>query len=161
MKASSPDGAELPVAFLKEGRVCLGPTLSFFKLAVSMLVEKARKEGLTPYLNPTLTPVQSAVIPVDSESEGYAQRIAEDLAASGVRVSIVRGSGLGRRVREAGRSWASLVIVVGKREEETGTVVVRRRWEPGKQEVLTLDELSSEAKKLASGSRGSLYSTTL
>ncbi|WP_062661402.1 threonyl-tRNA synthetase editing domain-containing protein [Aeropyrum camini] len=140
VKALTQEGERLPIAVAREGRVCLGPTLSLFKLAVSLLVRRARDEGVTPYLNPSITPVQSAVIPVEPDNESYALKVARDLVALGLRVSLVKGGGLGRRVREAGRSWASLIVVTGRREEETGTVVVRRRWEPGKQEVLTLEE---------------------
>jgi len=55
---------------------------------------------------------------------------------------------LGARVRDAGRRWIPLVAVVGDREVETKTVSLRRRWEPGRQEVVTLEELLEEVKRL-------------
>jgi Threonyl-tRNA synthetase len=51
-------------------------------------------------------------------------------------------------VRDAGRRWIPLVAVVGDREVETKTVSLRRRWEPGRQEVVTLEELLEEVKRL-------------
>jgi threonyl-tRNA synthetase len=61
---------------------------------------------------------------------------------------VVGGGGGRARVRDAGRRWIPLVVVVGDREAETKTVTLRRRWEPGRQEVVTLEELVEEVKRL-------------
>jgi threonyl-tRNA synthetase len=61
---------------------------------------------------------------------------------------VLREGGVGARVRDAGRRWVPLVVVVGDREVETKTVTLRRRWEPGRQEVVSLEELLEEVKKL-------------
>jgi threonyl-tRNA synthetase len=78
----------------------------------------------------------------------YARIIASRLEELGARVVVLGEGGVGARVRDAGRRWIPLVVVVGDREAETKTVTLRRRWEPGRQEVVTLEELVEEVKRL-------------
>ncbi len=130
------------------GGGCLGPLMGAVLAAIHAELSAAGK-GKTPTLPVWLTPLQAVVIPVSDELGGYAGEVASILAAAGLRVEVWRGGGLGRRVREAGRRWVPLVAVVGEREAETRTVTLRRRWEPGKQETVTLEELRGEAEKLA------------
>ncbi len=127
---------------------CLGPLMGAVLAAIHAELGAAGK-GKTPMLPAWLTPLQAVVIPVSDELSGYAGKVASILAAAGLRVEVWRGGGLGRRVREAGRRWVPLVAVVGEREAETRTVTLRRRWEPGKQETVTFEELRGEAEKLA------------
>jgi len=127
---------------------CVGPLMGIVLAAIHAETEAASR-GKTPMLPHWLTPLQAVVIPVSGELEGYAGEVAGVLAGEGLRVEVWRGKGLGRRIREAGRRWVPLVAVVGEREAETGTVTLRRRWETGKQETVTLAELREEARRLA------------
>ncbi len=140
-------GGAVPLAYILEDRLCLGPLAS---IAYAMLDSglKEADEGRTPVIHYKLAPIQVAIIPVGGGHLEYARVIASKLEELGARTTILREGGLGARIREAGRRWIPLVIVVGDREVETKTISLRRRWEPGRQEVLTLEELLEEVKRL-------------
>ncbi|MCE4603385.1 MAG: hypothetical protein F7B20_00250 [Aeropyrum sp.] len=142
------------IGFRRESRVCIGPLSSIARLALSQLI-KIAKEGITPYLNFGFTPIQVTIIPVGGEELDYATSLARRAASLGSRVWILEGEGLGRRIREAGRRWSAYTLVVGKREVETRTITVRRRWEAGRQEVVTEDEFFDELSRML-GSRPGL-----
>ena len=129
-------------------RACIGPLSGL----VMLLVEeglKAAERGVTPYLPFWLTPTQVALVPARGGEEA-ARSLYRWLKSVGARAVLLGDGGLGQRVRAAGRSWASIVAVIGSREAETGTVTVRRRWEPGKQETLTVNEFKGEVLELLS-----------
>ncbi len=132
------------------GSGCIGPIMGVVLAAIHAELDAA-KQGATPLLPIWLTPLQAVVIPVSEELVDYAGKVSSILVSAGLRTEIWRGKGLGRRIREAGRRWVPLVAVIGDREAETETVTLRRRWEPGKQETVTLKELAEEASKLAAG----------
>lgn len=88
------------------------------------------RRGVTPTLPTWLTPVQVVVIPVSTSErvKDYALKVASSLKSLGVRVRIDdRDLPLGRRIRAAGLKWVPMVIVVGDKEVEAGTVNVRLR----------------------------------
>ena len=141
----------MAVGGYRSNRACIGPLSSLVVSLISKGLEAAQVEGVTPRLPFWLTPLQFVFIPV-----GRGLSLASELhrwvkGLGGRSVMLVEGS-LGSRVREAGRRWAQVVAVVGEREAETGTVMLRRRWEPGKQEAVTIDEFKEEALKLLSQS---------
>jgi threonyl-tRNA synthetase len=75
-----------------------------------------------------LAPVQAVVLPVSEKFTGYGERVRAELAAAGLRVELdARNEKLGYRIREAQLHKVPYMLVVGAREEETGTVAVRRR----------------------------------
>ena len=140
-------GGAVPLLVALQDRYCLGPLAS---IAYSILDSGLREadEGRTPVIHYRLAPVQVAVIPVGDAHMEYARIIASRLEELGARVVVLGEGGVGARVRDAGRRWIPLVVVVGDREAETKTVTLRRRWEPGRQEVVTLEELVEEVKRL-------------
>jgi threonyl-tRNA synthetase len=75
-----------------------------------------------------LAPVQAVVLPVSEKFLGYAEEVRARLAAGGVRAELdARNEKLGYKIREAQLQKVPYMLVVGAREEEEGTVSVRRR----------------------------------
>jgi threonyl-tRNA synthetase len=75
-----------------------------------------------------LAPVQAVVLPVSEKFAEYAARVRGDLAAAGVRAEVDdRNEKLGYKIREAQLQKVPYMLVVGAREQEEGTISVRRR----------------------------------
>jgi threonyl-tRNA synthetase len=75
-----------------------------------------------------LAPVQAVVLPVSEKFAGYAEEVRVRLAAGGVRAELdARNEKLGYKIREAQLQKVPYMLVVGAREQEEGTVSVRRR----------------------------------
>jgi len=75
-----------------------------------------------------LAPVQALVLPVSEKFAEYAARVRGELEAAGVRAEIDdRNEKLGYKIREAQLQKIPYMLVVGAREQEEGTVSVRRR----------------------------------
>jgi threonyl-tRNA synthetase len=73
-----------------------------------------------------LAPVQAIVLPIADRHNAYANEVVEALRAAGVRVEAdERGESVGRKIRDAELRKIPLMLVVGDREAETGTVSVR------------------------------------
>jgi threonyl-tRNA synthetase len=74
-----------------------------------------------------LAPVQAVVIPVNDELLPYAEEVSARLAARGLRVEIDRRrEGVSWKIREAEVQKVPYMLVVGRREQDAGTVSVRR-----------------------------------
>ena len=96
-----------------------------------------------------LAPVQAVVASITNDVDDYARRVHAALADAGLRVEIdLRNEKINYKVREHSLAKIPVLLVVGGREEEQGTVAIRRLGSKG-QEVLALemavDTLSSEA----------------
>ncbi|NJC04949.1 threonyl-tRNA synthetase [Sphingomonas kaistensis] len=88
-----------------------------------------------------LTPVQAVVATIVSDADGYANEVAGKLQAAGFRVEAdTRNEKINYKVREHSLAKVPLLLVVGKREAEEGTVAVRRLGSEERQQVLSLDE---------------------
>ncbi|GBE29712.1 threonine--tRNA ligase 2 [bacterium BMS3Bbin04] len=76
-----------------------------------------------------LAPTQAVVIPVSTERfSDYTAQVYQELKAAGVRVIVDdRNESLNKRIREQQKQYVPYMLVVGEREEESGTVAVRRR----------------------------------
>jgi threonyl-tRNA synthetase len=75
-----------------------------------------------------LAPVQALVLPVSEKFAAYGETVRARLSAAGVRVELDgRNEKLGYRIREAQLQKVPYMLVVGAREQEDGTVSVRRR----------------------------------
>ena len=75
-----------------------------------------------------LAPVQATVLPVSEKFVAYGETVRARLAAAGVRTELdARNEKLGYRIREAQLQKVPYMLVVGAREEQDGTVSVRRR----------------------------------
>ncbi|MGG0176698.1 threonine--tRNA ligase [Gottfriedia acidiceleris] len=77
-----------------------------------------------------LAPVQVAVLPISSVHNEYAQKLAEQLKAAGIRVEAdLRGEKIGYKIREAQLQKLPYMLVVGDQEVENNTVAIRKRGE--------------------------------
>ncbi|MEE9466215.1 MAG: threonine--tRNA ligase [Candidatus Neomarinimicrobiota bacterium] len=75
-----------------------------------------------------LAPVQSVVLPISEKYREYARQVGETLKTAGLRVSIDdRDDKVGARIRRAELQKIPVMLIVGEREAEAGTVAVRRR----------------------------------
>jgi threonyl-tRNA synthetase len=88
-----------------------------------------------------LAPVQAVVATIVSDADDYAKEVAEKLQAAGLRVEAdLRNEKINYKVREHSLAKVPLLLVVGKREAEEGTVAVRRLGSDEHQKVMSLDE---------------------
>lgn len=77
-----------------------------------------------------LSPVQVVLIPIADRHAAYAERVASDLRADGLRVEVDAGSErMNKKIRNAQLQKVPYMLVVGDREAEEGTVAVRTRDE--------------------------------
>jgi len=88
-----------------------------------------------------LSPVQAVVATIVSDADDYANEVVEKLKAAGLRVEAdLRNEKINYKVREHSLAKVPLLLVVGKREAEEGTVAVRRLGSDEHQKVMSLDE---------------------
>lgn len=93
-----------------------------------------------------LAPVQAAVIPISAEVGDYARKVRDDLAAAGLRVTLDSSDEtLGKKVRNAEKEKIPVMLVIGAKEAEAGTVAVRRH-KKGQTGVLPLAEAIAALK---------------
>jgi threonyl-tRNA synthetase len=75
-----------------------------------------------------LAPVQAVVLPVSERFLAYGRQLTERLVAAGLRAELdERGEKLGYKIREAQLQKVPYMLVVGAREEESGTASLRTR----------------------------------
>jgi threonyl-tRNA synthetase len=89
------------------------------------------------------------VATITSDSNAYAEDVAQTLRKSGLRVELdLRNEKVGYKIREHSLVKVPVIAVVGKKEAE-GRAVALRRFGGETQQVMTLDEaiatLSAEA----------------
>jgi threonyl-tRNA synthetase len=88
-----------------------------------------------------LAPVQAVVATIVSEADDYAREVVAKLEAAGLRVQAdLRNEKINYKVREHSLAKVPLLVVVGKREAEEGTVAVRRLGSDEHQKMMGLDE---------------------
>ena len=74
-----------------------------------------------------LAPVQVQVLPITDAQNDYAQSVADALRQRGLRVEVdTRSEKVGRKIRDAEVAKVPVMLVVGAKEAEAGTVSVRR-----------------------------------
>jgi threonyl-tRNA synthetase len=88
-----------------------------------------------------LSPVQAVVATIVSDADDYANEVVEKLKAAGLRVEAdLRNEKINYKVREHSLAKVPLLLVVGKREAEEGTVAVRRLGSDEHQKIMNLEE---------------------
>jgi threonyl-tRNA synthetase len=91
-----------------------------------------------------LAPVQAVVATIVSDADDYAKDVAARLAQRGIRVETdLRNEKINYKVREHSLKKVPLLLVVGKREADEGTVALRRLGSEERQLVMTVDEAVS------------------
>lgn len=77
-----------------------------------------------------LSPVQVKILPISDKYNDYAAKVKEQLAVEGLRCEIDnRAEKIGYKIREARMDRVPYIVVVGEKEQEDGSVSVRKRDE--------------------------------
>ena len=88
-----------------------------------------------------LSPVQAVVATIVSDADDYAGKVVAKLKAAGIRAEAdTRNEKINYKVREHSLAKVPLLLVVGKREAEQGSVAIRRLGSDDHQKVMGLDE---------------------
>ena len=88
---------------------------------------------------PWLAPVQVVVAPITDAVTSYAAEVRERLAAHGVRVQLdSRNEKISYKVREHSVAKVPFIIAIGEREQQEGTIALRRLGDKT-QETIALD----------------------
>jgi threonyl-tRNA synthetase len=73
-----------------------------------------------------MTPVQATVLPINDDLVPYAQEIRTLLAEAELRVELdSRTESLNKKIREAQLNYIPLILTIGGKEKEAGTLSVR------------------------------------
>jgi len=111
----------------------------------------AEKHGEKPRLPTWLAPTQVRIIPISNELLDYSIKIAKKLEEAKIRVDVDdRDETLGKKIRDAEKSWIPYIAVIGKKELENNVLSVRIR---GKKNIVILkvDELIKIIKDETTG----------
>ncbi len=87
-----------------------------------------------------LAPVQAVVAPIVSDADSYASRVCDALRQAGLRVEAdLRNEKINYKIREHASQKIPVIVVVGRKEAEEGTVTLRFRGQE-RQQTLPLAE---------------------
>ena len=104
-----------------------------------------------------LSPVQVALMPISEKHVDYANKVAEQLKAAGVRVHVDdRNEKMNAKVREQTMQKVPFLLVVGEKEAEAGTVNVRVRGQQQPEGTYPATEFVERVKKLIASKAVSL-----
>ena len=96
-----------------------------------------------------LAPEQARFLPVNEQMIAYAEKLAAEFKAAGLRVSVdVKGDKLGAQIRRGQLEKVPFLLVCGNREAEAGQVAVRSR-EKGDEGAQGADEVKDRIVELA------------
>jgi len=126
------------------------------------MLEKAYRDqlnGKAPMFPVWLSPVQVRVIPVSERFIPDAEKIADELGMESHRIRVDvddRPLTLQKKIREAEMEWIPYIVVVGRREVESGVLAVRDRQtekvgKPAEIKKMSLKELVEEIKNQTRG----------
>jgi len=95
-----------------------------------------------------LSPVQAVMIPISERHAEYAQKVADQLKAAGVRVHVdARNEKMNAKIREHAMQKVPFLLVMGDKEAEAGRVNVRTRGKE-KTEDMPVAEFVEKIKTL-------------
>jgi threonyl-tRNA synthetase len=102
-----------------------------------------------------LSPVQVAMIPISERHAGYANKVADQLKAIGVRVEVdARNEKMNSKIREHAMQKVPFLLVVGDKEAEAGKVNVRTRGQEKTEDMLATEFVEKIRKLIAEKSAG-------
>ena len=94
-----------------------------------------------------LTPEQVIILPISEKYQNYAEKVLHLLENSEIRALIDhRNEKTGRKIRDAEVSKIPFMVIVGEKEQEDGTVSVRKHGE-GDLGTLSIEEFASLIQK--------------
>lgn len=96
-----------------------------------------------------LAPIQAAVIPVSEHFIDYAKKVTEQLKTNFVRVDLdERSEKVGYKIRDWETQKVPYMLIVGEKEQNTGTVSVRKHGEGDKGAVELTDFIKDIANEI-------------
>lgn len=120
-------------------------SIGCYERTLAMLIEKYA--GAFPTW---LAPIQAKIIPVSDDQNNYADKVQEELQKYDIRVEIdERDEQVGYKIREAQVEQVPYMLIVGSREEESGSVSVRDRREGDQGQVDLQDFINNINKEIA------------
>ncbi|MGH9493971.1 MAG: His/Gly/Thr/Pro-type tRNA ligase C-terminal domain-containing protein, partial [Candidatus Sulfotelmatobacter sp.] len=97
-----------------------------------------------------LSPVQAVMIPISERHADYANKVADQLKAIGVRVDVdARNEKMNAKIREHAMQKVPFLLVVGDKEAEAGKVNVRTRGKEKTEDMLTTEFVEKIRKLIA------------
>ncbi|MEN9445211.1 MAG: hypothetical protein RIS47_2102 [Bacteroidota bacterium] len=94
-----------------------------------------------------LTPDQAIILPISEKYHEYAEKVLKLLNNSEIRTLIdTRSEKIGRKIRDAEMKRIPYLLVVGEKEQETGTIAVRKQGE-GDQGSMMVEEFKEHINK--------------
>ncbi len=102
-----------------------------------------------------LAPVQAVVATITSDADGYAREVFARLREAGIRAELdLRNEKIGYKVREHSVAKVPVMLVVGRREAEQGTVALRRLGSKEQEMLAVADSIHTLLEEAAVPSRG-------
>jgi threonyl-tRNA synthetase len=102
-----------------------------------------------------LSPVQAVMIPISERHAEYANKVATQLKAVGVRVDVdARNEKMNAKIREHAMQKVPFLLVVGDKEAEAGKVNVRTRGKEKTEDMAAADFVEKIRKLIAEKSAG-------
>jgi threonyl-tRNA synthetase len=102
-----------------------------------------------------LSPVQVAMIPISERHAEYANKVAAQLKAIGVRVEVdARNEKMNAKIREHAMQKVPFLLVVGDKEAEAGKVNVRSRGKEKTEDMLAAEFVEKIGKLIKEKSSG-------
>jgi threonyl-tRNA synthetase len=97
-----------------------------------------------------LSPVQAVMIPISERHAEYANKVAAQLKAIGVRVEVdARNEKMNAKIREHAMQKVPFLLVVGDKEAEAGRVNVRSRGKEKTEDMLATEFVEKIGKLIA------------
>lgn len=113
-------------------------SIGCYERTLALLIEKYA--GVLPLW---LAPEQARILPIKQEHVEYAQKLADELASYGMRVTVdSRDENIGPKIKASRLERIPYMLIVGDKEVETNTVTVRSRKEGELHEMPYADVVS-------------------
>ena len=97
-----------------------------------------------------LAPIQVKVLPISDKYMDYAENVLAQLKDSGIRAELdSRAEKIGYKIREAQMQKVPYMLVVGAKEEESGLVSVRSRFEGDEGQKSTAEFIAALKEEIA------------
>jgi threonyl-tRNA synthetase len=100
-----------------------------------------------------LSPLQAVLVPISERHREYAEKVADQLRAAGVRVHVdARNEKMNAKIREHTLQKVPFLLVVGDKEAEAGKVSVRSRGKGDEGQVPATEFLARLTRLITSKS---------
>lgn len=95
-----------------------------------------------------LAPIQVRILPITDQQNEYAEKVKGQIAAEGLRVEVdLRNEKVGRKIREAELEKIPVMLIVGQKEVDNGTVSLRLKGK-GDQGSKSCEEVIAYMKEI-------------